>query len=113
MNFTILAAAAPATGGMVDMVKETGETFGWNLGLFLSQVISFVVVALLLRQFAYTPILRVLNERRERIAQRKSAARKLIRSSLQRKSGARNLRRIDSKLFVAERKIMQFAYIPA
>lgn len=69
MNLTILAATAPATGGIVDMVKETADTFGWNLGLFLSQVISFVVVALLLRQFAYKPILKVLHERRDRIAE--------------------------------------------
>ena len=69
MNLTLLAAAAPATGSMVDMVKDTADTFGWNLGLFLSQVISFVVVALLLRQFAYKPILGVLEERRQRIAE--------------------------------------------
>ncbi len=65
MNFTILAAAA----GFGDMIKETGETFGWNLWLFLSQVINFVVVAVLLRQFAYKPILKILQERRERIAE--------------------------------------------
>lgn len=64
MNIAILAAA-----GFGDMVKETGETFGWDLKIFLSQVISFVIVALILRQFAYKPILKVLEERRERIAE--------------------------------------------
>ena len=44
MHFTIMAAAAPA-GGITDLVKDTAETFGWNVGLFLSQVISFVIVA--------------------------------------------------------------------
>jgi F-type H+-transporting ATPase subunit b len=58
-----------ATGGFIDLVKDTAETFGWNLKLFLSQVISFVLVALLLRRFAYQPILNVLHERRERIAE--------------------------------------------
>jgi F-type H+-transporting ATPase subunit b len=51
------------------MAKETGEKFGWNLWLFLSQVISFVIVALLLKRFAYKPILAVLDERRQRIAE--------------------------------------------
>jgi F-type H+-transporting ATPase subunit b len=69
MTLTILAAAAPASAGIGDLVKDTAETFGWNLGLFLSQVISFVIVALALRQFAYRPILKVLQERRDRIAE--------------------------------------------
>lgn len=62
MNIAILAAA-----GFGDMVRETGETFGWDLKIFLSQVISFVIVALVLRQFAYKPILAVLAERRQKI----------------------------------------------
>jgi F-type H+-transporting ATPase subunit b len=65
MHLTILAAA----GNFGDMIKDTAETFGWNLQLFLSQVISFVIVAVLLRRFAYKPILNVLHERRERIAE--------------------------------------------
>ena len=65
MSLTILAAA----GSFTDLVKDTAETFGWNLKLFLSQVISFVLVAILLRRFAYQPILNVLHERRERIAE--------------------------------------------
>jgi F-type H+-transporting ATPase subunit b len=62
MNF-ILAA------GFTDMVKETGETFGFDTKIFLSQVISFIIVALVLRRFAYKPILAVLEERRQRIAE--------------------------------------------
>jgi F-type H+-transporting ATPase subunit b len=53
----------------LDSAKETAETFGWNPWLFLSQVISFVIVAALLRKFAYKPILTVLQERRDRIAE--------------------------------------------
>lgn len=64
MNIAILAAA-----GIVDLVRETGETFGFDVWIFLSQVISFVIVALVLRQFAYKPILTVLEERRQRIAE--------------------------------------------
>jgi F-type H+-transporting ATPase subunit b len=64
MNISILAAAS--TG---DMVREVGETFGFDTKIFLSQVISFVIVALVLRQFAYKPILAVLEERRQKIAE--------------------------------------------
>ena len=65
MNITFLAAA----GGLDDLVSQTGESFGFDFWIFLSQVISFLVVALLLRQFAYRPILAVLAERRQRIAE--------------------------------------------
>jgi F-type H+-transporting ATPase subunit b len=75
-----------ATGGFIDLVKDTAETFGWNLKLFLSQVISFVLVALLLRRFAYQPILNVLHERRERIAE-----------------GLRNAEKIKQQLAEAEK----------
>jgi F-type H+-transporting ATPase subunit b len=63
MNFIL---AADSFG---DMVKQTGETFGFDTKIFLSQVISFVIVALVLRWFAYKPILAVLEERRQRIAE--------------------------------------------
>jgi F-type H+-transporting ATPase subunit b len=63
MNF-ILAAAS-----FGDMVKDTGETFGFDTKIFLSQVFSFIIVALVLRRFAYKPILTVLEERRQRIAE--------------------------------------------
>lgn len=64
MNIAILAAA-----DLVNMVNKTGETFGFDTKIFLSQVVSFVIVALVLRQFAYKPILAVLEERRQRIAE--------------------------------------------
>ena len=72
MNIAILAAAS--TG---DMVREVGETFGFDWKIFFSQVISFVIVALVLRQFAYKPILRVLEERRQRIAEGLANAEKI------------------------------------
>ncbi|MGI9087544.1 MAG: F0F1 ATP synthase subunit B [Chthoniobacterales bacterium] len=64
MSLTFLA-----TTSIGDSVRGIGETFGWNVQLFLSQVVSFVIVALLLRWFAYKPILAVLEERRQRIAE--------------------------------------------
>src|SRR5919201_2477192 len=65
------------SGGFSDMLRDTAETFGWNPWLFLSQVISFTIVALLLRQFAYKPILSVLEERRRRIEEGQLNAEKI------------------------------------
>jgi F-type H+-transporting ATPase subunit b len=70
----ILAAAA---GGLSETLHETAETFGWNFWLFLSQVISFVIVALLLRRFAYKPILAVLEQRRRTIEEGQLNAEKI------------------------------------
>src|SRR4029077_19610728 len=64
-------------GVCTDMLRETAETFGWNPWLFLSQVISFVIVALLLRRFAYKPILAVLEERRRKIEEGQLNAEKI------------------------------------
>src|SRR6266705_3107958 len=70
---------AAAGGGLSDTLRDTAETFGWNLWLFLSQVISFLIVALLLRRFAYKPILAVLEERRRRIEEGQLNAEKIKR----------------------------------
>src|SRR6266478_5310264 len=75
MNIMIAAAA----GGFGDMLRDTAETFGWNPRLFFSQVISFVIVALLLRRFAYKPILNVLEERRRSIEEGQLNAEKIKR----------------------------------
>jgi F-type H+-transporting ATPase subunit b len=70
----MLAAAA---GGLSQTLHDTAETFGWNPWLFLSQVISFVIVALVLRRFAYRPILAVLEERRRKIEEGQLNAEKI------------------------------------
>src|SRR5438128_5986420 len=72
MILTFLAA-----GGAGEIVRDTVETFGWNPWLFLSQVISFIIVAAALRAFAYKPILAVLHQRREQIAQAQLNAEKI------------------------------------
>lgn len=60
-------SALLAASGFTDTARDLAETFGWNWQLFLSQVVSFTIVALLLRRFAYKPILGILEERRRRI----------------------------------------------
>jgi F-type H+-transporting ATPase subunit b len=64
-DYILLAAQG---GGLADIGRSTAETFGFNTSLFISQVISFLIVAFLLHRFAYKPILRVLEARREEIA---------------------------------------------
>ncbi|SRR6266540_2536758 len=73
MNVIIAAAA----GGLGQTLRDTAETFGWNPWLFISQVISFIIVALLLRRFAYKPILAVLEERRRKIEEGQLNAEKI------------------------------------
>ena len=52
--------------GALDQARETAETFGFDWKIFFSQVISFIIVAWVLRQFAYKPILAVLEDRTPR-----------------------------------------------
>src|SRR6201987_6185565 len=68
---------AAASGGVSDILRETADTFGWNWKLFLSQVISFCIVAFLLRRFAYRPILAVLEDRRRKIEEGQLNAEKI------------------------------------
>ncbi len=64
MHQTLFFAAA----GIGDIAKQTGEQFGFNTSLFISQVVSFCIVAFVLHRFAYKPILTVLEQRRQTIA---------------------------------------------
>ncbi len=73
MSISIFFAAA----GLGDIARSTGEQFGFNKSLFISQVISFCIVAFLLHRFAYKPILKVLEERRNRIAEGLANAEKI------------------------------------
>jgi len=89
MNLIIAASS----GGVTDILRETAETFGWNWKLFLSQVISFCIVAFLLQRFAYKPILAILEERRRKIEEGQINAEKIKRNSLKPRSVTRKLSR--------------------
>jgi F-type H+-transporting ATPase subunit b len=58
-----LAAAATQ-----NPIKDISDTFGLDAPHFISQVISFAIVAFLLYKFAYVRILNILEERRKKIA---------------------------------------------
>jgi F-type H+-transporting ATPase subunit b len=77
-----------AAGGLADIARDTGEKFGFNTSLFISQIISFCIVAFLLHRFAYKPILQVLEERRRRIEEGLANAEK-IKAELARTEAAR------------------------
>jgi F-type H+-transporting ATPase subunit b len=73
---------------LVDMGKNTARTFGVDAPHLISQIISFVIVAVLLYVFAYKRVLAVLEERRQRIAEGLANAEK-IKAELQRTEAAR------------------------
>ena len=54
---------------LVETAKDTATTFGLDKQHFIAQVISFCIVTFLLYRFAYKPILTMLAERRQRIAE--------------------------------------------
>jgi F-type H+-transporting ATPase subunit b len=60
----LFAAAAEGSGNVVQGISRT---FGLNFAHFISQCISFAIVAFLLQRYAYKPILAVLEERKKRI----------------------------------------------
>jgi F-type H+-transporting ATPase subunit b len=54
-------------GGVAETMKSTAETFGFSSWAFTAQVISFSIVCAALYKFAYGPVLKVLEDRRQRI----------------------------------------------
>jgi F-type H+-transporting ATPase subunit b len=73
---------------LAETAKKTAETFGLDAPHFIAQVISFSIVTFLLYKFAYHPILAMLEERRQRIAESLSNADK-IKAELARTEAAR------------------------
>jgi len=73
----LLAAEGGIIDNLVDSAQRTGEQFGFNQWLFFSQIVSFVIVAFLLQRFAYKPILTVLEQRRQKIAEGLANAEKI------------------------------------
>ena len=67
ISFITLAAAEVAKEG--NPIKEIAETFGVSAWYLCSQIVSFTIVAFLLYKLAYEPILKVLEERRTKIAE--------------------------------------------
>jgi len=65
MNVLVLLAAASSDG----QIQQLASTFGVDCSHLIAQIISFCIVCLILYRFAYRPVLRMLEERRQQIAQ--------------------------------------------
>src|SRR5215207_8773649 len=66
MNLYPVLAAAAEPG---NPISEIAHQFGVTWQLLISQIVLFVIVAVALKKFAYGPILKVLEERRQKIAE--------------------------------------------
>lgn len=65
MNALVLLAEAESGG----RVQEIAKTFGVDWPHLIAQIISFSIVCVLLHRFAYKPVLKMLEQRRQQIAQ--------------------------------------------
>lgn len=63
---TLLALVAQTEGG--GQIEELARTFGVDWPHLTAQMISFAIVCAMLYWFAYQPVLRMLDKRREQIA---------------------------------------------
>src|SRR5262245_43387410 len=84
MNAQVLLAPAD-TGGQI---AEIARTFGVDWPHLIAQIISFGIVCIVLHRFAYKPILKMLEERRQQIEQG-LADRERIRAELARTEAQR------------------------
>ncbi len=85
----ILASDAPSAAEQ-GMVEEILTTFGVNWPLFISQVISFLIVAFVLKKFAFGPVQAMLEQRRLRISE-----------------GEEKLKRIETQLAESEQRTQE------
>jgi F-type H+-transporting ATPase subunit b len=68
MNLLLLAAQA-AQAESSGRIEQIATTFGVDWSHLLAQVVSFLIVCFVLYRFAYGPIIKMLEARREQIAQ--------------------------------------------
>jgi F-type H+-transporting ATPase subunit b len=64
MNVLFLLAEAESGG----QVEQIARTFGVDWPHLIAQIISFCIVCFLLQRFAYKPVLKMLEDRRQQIA---------------------------------------------
>lgn len=75
MNSSVIFASIGSS--LADTAKTTADKFGLNAPHFFAQVISFCIVTALLYRFAYKPILTMLEQRRQQIAESLANAQKI------------------------------------
>jgi F-type H+-transporting ATPase subunit b len=62
----VLALLVATSGGQIENIART---FGVDWSHLIAQIISFSIVCILLQRFAYKPVLKMLEQRRQQIAQ--------------------------------------------
>ena len=73
MNFLVLFSQVEANG----QAEQIARTFGVDWSHLTAQIISFLIVCALLYRFAYRPILKMLEDRRQQIARGLANAEKI------------------------------------
>src|ERR1700746_3902920 len=73
MNDPVQLAAQAGDG----QIAQIAHTFGVDWTHLVAQIISFVIVCMVLYKFAYQPILKMLEDRRQQIAQGLANAEKI------------------------------------
>jgi F-type H+-transporting ATPase subunit b len=63
----VLALLVAMGGG--GQIEDIARTFGVDWSHLIAQIISFSIVCILLQRFAYKPVLKMLEQRRQQIAQ--------------------------------------------
>lgn len=69
MNIPAILAAAQPVASDAGVVERIQKTFHIQGGAFAAQCISVLIVAFLLKKFAFGPVQNMLEQRRERIAE--------------------------------------------
>lgn len=77
------------------------EKLGINLGYLISQLVNFVLLAVLLWVLLYKPVLRMMSQRKERIA------RSMADVDAARESAAKAQQEYDRKIVEAQRKAQE------
>lgn len=67
-TFQILASTAADAAGDAGPLGKILQKFHVSWGSFIAQLVNFLIIAFLLKKFAFGPVLQILNQRRERIA---------------------------------------------
>ncbi len=106
MNALIVLTSAEPGG----QVRQIANTFGVDWPHLVAQIISFTIVCALLHRFAYKPVLRMLEERRQQIAAG-IAERERIRKELDETEAER--RRIIQRADTKATQIIEEAHVAA
>ncbi len=72
-------------------MEEIATQFGLTLGKFLAQVITFFIVFSILKKYAFGPILGMLEQRRQRIADGEAKLEQIAKDSAEAKQNAQAL----------------------